>query len=68
MAPEQSAAALRRRLSTRRGQVSKEIAVRPRIRFVDGRNHKARADRLATNADSDLRNGAPALQKVFSEN
>src|SRR5439155_17001643 len=52
MAPEQSAAALRRRLSTRRGQVSKEVAVRPRIRFVDGRNHKARADRLATNADS----------------
>jgi len=48
-----------------RGQVSKELAFRPRFDLSMGRNHEAERSRLATNDSSHLRNGTPTLQGYF---
>ena len=60
-------AALRRQFPPRRGEVSKEAALRARVGLVDGRNHEARADRPATDANRHLRDCTASLQKVFSK-
>src|SRR5262249_18268363 len=67
MAPERSTPPLRRRFSSRRGKVQKEIALRAGVGFADGRNLETGKGRSGTNRNRNLRNGVAALQKIFPE-
>src|SRR6266545_1515807 len=64
---DKTAAALRWRLPSRRGEVQEETALRPGVGFADGRNHETGEGRSGTNTNRHLRNGVAALQKIFSE-
>src|SRR6266581_3552564 len=67
MAPEGSTPPLRWRLSSWRGEVQEETALRAGVGLADGRNHETGKGRSGANTNRHLRNGVAALQKKFPE-